>query len=154
MKKLAGSSNCFVCGRDNPCGLKMEFYLDDHNEVVAHFALANFYEGYPGMMHGGVIAAILDEVCGRAFTGHEDEFMVTSKLDIRYRKPVPIGQPLVAKAHQVSHNGRVGIARGEILDQEGNLLAEAEGVYVKIPEEKVRQMDPERSGWRVEPDEK
>jgi len=130
----------------------MEFYLEESGEVVSHFQLSDHYEGYPGVMHGGVIAAILDEVCGRVFTEHEDEFMMTSKLDLRYRKPVPIGQPLVTRAHQVSRKGRVGIAHGEILDAQGTLLAEAEGVYVQVPEEKVKEMDPERSGWRVNPD--
>ena len=153
MKRLADSSNCFVCGRDNPCSLKIAFYLEESGEVVSHFQLSDHYEGYPGIMHGGVIAAILDEICGRAVTSQEDEFMVTSKLELRYRKPVPINQDLVAKARRISRKGRVGIAHGEILDSQGTLLAEAEGVYVQIPEEKVKEMDPQRSGWRVEPDE-
>jgi uncharacterized protein (TIGR00369 family) len=152
MKKLADSTNCFVCGRDNPCSLKIPFYLEDSGEVVSHFKLSDHYEGHPGIMHGGVIAAILDEICGRAITSLEGEFMVTSKLDVRYRKPVPINQDLVAKALLVSRRDRVGTAHGEILDAQGTLLAEAEGVYVQIPEEKVKEMDPERSGWRVEPD--
>jgi uncharacterized protein (TIGR00369 family) len=153
MKKLADSPNCFVCGRDNPCSLKMTFYLEDSGEVHSHFTLSDHYEGYPGITHGGVIAAILDEVCGRALTGHEGEFMMTTKLDLRYRKPVPINQPLMAKAYQISRKGRVGIAHGEILDAQGMLLAEADGVYVQVPEDKVKAMDPEGSGWRVDPDE-
>ena len=60
----------------------------------------------------------------------------------------------MAKARRISRKGRVGIAQGEILDSQGTLLAEAEGVYVQIPEEKVKEMDPQRSGWRVETDEK
>mgnify|MGYP005813068313 CR=1 FL=1 len=142
MKKLGESTNCFVCGLDNACSMKLEFYQDDQGAVVSHAIIPERYEGYPGMTHGGVIAAILDEVCGRTFIDHNTEFMVTAELNIHYRKPVLIDTPIIAKGYQVSREGRVARARGEIVDEQGNLLAEAEGVYVFVPEERIKQNNP------------
>jgi len=73
-------------------------------------------------------------------------------LTVRYRKPVPVNTALIAKGYKVRRKGRVAFARGELLDQAGNILVEANGTYVDIPEEKLNEMDPDQFGWRVTPD--
>jgi acyl-coenzyme A thioesterase PaaI-like protein len=79
--------------------------------------------------------------------------MVTSELTVRYRKPVPLNTPLIAKGYKVGRKGRVAFARGELLDQNGVVLVEARGTYVDIPDEKLQEMNPETFGWRVSSDE-
>ncbi len=94
MRPQPTSRMCFVCGRENPCGLKLKFYEDPENGTVqAEFVVLEMYQGYPGVVHGGVIAAILDEVAGRAVMLRKDHeaFMVTLRLTVRYRKPTPVG---------------------------------------------------------------
>jgi len=154
MKKQATSDRCFVCGRENPISLRLQFYVDMDGDILADITFSEDYQGYPGIVHGGVSAAVLDEICGRAFSDNGDLFMLTSELTVRYRKPVPVNTPLIAKGYKVNRKGRVAFARGELLDQAGNILVEARGTYVDIPEEKLKEMNPEDFGWRVTPDEK
>lgn len=153
MNKQAAGRDCFVCGRKNDFGLKMEFYFDEDGVSVSHVVIPEQYQGYPGTVHGGIIAAILDEVSGRAFSEQGDHFMVTSEINIRYRHPVPVNAPLTVKGFRVRRHGRVAYGKAEIRDETGTLLAEANGVFVDIPEEKIKEMNPEQFGWKVYPDE-
>ncbi|MEL7644950.1 MAG: PaaI family thioesterase [Anaerolineaceae bacterium] len=153
MKKQASSDYCFVCGRENPVSLGLSFFVDENGDTIGHVRFGDQYQGYPGIVHGGVTAAVLDEICGRAFSDNGDQFMVTSELTVRYRKPVPVNTNLIAKGYKVRRRGRVAFARGELLDQTGTVLVEASGTYVDIPEEKLQEMNPESFGWRVTPDE-
>ena len=75
------SNYCFVCGRQNPRGLYMKFFDDGENEVCSEYIVSEEYQGYPGVVHGGVIAAMLDEVVGRvAMIGDHHHFMMSVKL--------------------------------------------------------------------------
>jgi uncharacterized protein (TIGR00369 family) len=153
MQKLPGSRNCFVCGRENPKSLRLEFYFDEEAGIVqAEVNLDESHEGFPGVMHGGVIAAILDEAAGRAWGEEPDRFMVTSELKIRYRKPTPVGEALQVKAWPVRRRGRVSMSHSEVQNCAGEILAEAEAVFVDIPSEQVEEMRSQIDGWRVYPD--
>lgn len=152
IQKQPGSKNCFVCGRENPVGLKMEFYSTGPGEVRAELSVPVHYEGYPGVVHGGIIAAILDESGGRAQMDEPSRFMVTAQLNVRYRKPVPSMSTLVVLGQAGDRRGRVSNAHSEIQDMDGNVLAEAELVLVDIPESQLADVDPEALGWRVYPD--
>jgi len=151
--KQPSSRTCFVCGRENPVGLKMDFYFTAAGESRAEITLPAHYEGYPGVIHGGIIAAILDETGGRAHMDDPDRFMVTAKLDIRYRKPVPSETPLIVLGHAGERHGRVSYAQSEIVNENGEILAEAQLVLVDIPEEQLANVDLEALGWRVYSDE-
>lgn len=154
MRKLPGSRNCFVCGRQNPKSLRLEFFYDDEAAIVqADVELDESHEGFPGVMHGGVIAAMLDEAAGRAWGDEPDRFMVTSELKIRYRKPTPVGQKLQLKAWPSKRKGRVSWSHSELRDQSLEILAEADAVFVDIPPAQVEAMRSEADGWRVYPDE-
>jgi uncharacterized protein (TIGR00369 family) len=153
MKKQANSAQCFVCGVENPHGLHMSFYTSAPGEVTAEYTVPEHFQGYPGVTHGGIIAAILDELTGRVFMQVEPpRFMVTAKLEIRYRKPVPVGQPLRLVGKSVREEGRVAYSSGQIFAQDGTLLAEADAVLVDIPRSLTEGIDPDALGWRVYPD--
>jgi uncharacterized protein (TIGR00369 family) len=145
------ASQCFVCGRDNLYGLHLRFLEDEQGEVTAEYVVPERYQSYPGVVHGGIVAAMLDEVAGRVFMhGDANRFMYTVKLSIRYRKPVPIGKLLTIKGHALRDTGRVGMASSQILDAQSNLLAEADAVYADIPKGELDNFDPAEVGWRVE----
>jgi len=150
--KQPGSKNCFVCGRENPAGLKLDFYTLSAGHAHAEINLPDKFEGYPGIVHGGIIAAILDETGGRAYMDNQHPFMVTAQLNIRYRKPVPIETPLVVHGEAIERRGRVSKAHSEIRNLDGEVLAEAELVLVDIPEEETAGVDLEAQGWHVYPD--
>lgn len=151
--KQPGSSTCFICGRENPVGLKLDFYTIGPGIAKAKLLIPAQYEGYPGVVHGGIVAAILDECGGRAQMTIPDRFMVTAQLNVRYRLPVPSETDLVVVGKAGDRRGRVSYAHSEIQNHEGQILAEAELVLVDIPESQMVDINPEALGWRVYPDE-
>jgi acyl-coenzyme A thioesterase PaaI-like protein len=154
LAKQPNSRHCFVCGLENPVGLHLAFYRVSDDEVLTRVALPEGYQGYPGIAHGGIVASILDEVVGRAAMGAEEtRFMVTAKLQVRYRLPVPVGQPLRVIGKVVSRRGKVAEGRGELRLADGTLAAEADAVLVDVPDMPGGSSDWESLGWRVVPDE-
>ena len=77
---------CFVCGRENPVGLYMTFYDNGDNEVYSDYTVADHYQGYPGVVHGGIVAAMLDEAVGRVamITDHH-HFMMSVNLEVKLK---------------------------------------------------------------------
>lgn len=154
MKKQANSQDCFVCGINNPFGLKMKFYDAGPGEVLAEYTVLSQFQGYPGVVHGGVVAAMLDEVTSRTYMqGDPPKFYVTASLNIRYRKPVPVEEVLKLSGHAIRERGKVVFAKGEIFDGGGSLLAEADAVFVEIPPDLMGNSNASASGWQVYPDE-
>lgn len=148
-QKQPGSKHCFVCGRENPVGLKLDFFTPAPGQARTEVTLTSHYEGYPGVVHGGIIAAILDECGGRAHMEDPRKFMVTAQLNVRYRKPVPTETPLTVIGKAGARHGRVAKAHSEILNMDGEVLAEAELILVDIPESQLAGLDQEALGWRV-----
>lgn len=145
------SHHCFVCGLKNPFGLQLRFYNTAPGEVCVDYTVPVHYQGYPGVVHGGVVAAMLDEAAGRAFMGDPDapRFMYTARMEIRYRKNVPIGQKLKVIGQAGKNKGRTATATSRIFNPEGELLAEAEVLLVDVPAEVVDKVDFETLGWKV-----
>ncbi len=130
--------------------LRMTFYLQDNGIVTSEIVVPEEYAGYPGMVHGGNIVAMMDEAAGRAVTGDEpDRFAVTSQLTVNYRLPVPTNQPLKVTGKLLKKRGKVAQAYGEIRNQEGELLAEANAIFVEIAEDFTEGIDPALMGWKV-----
>lgn len=152
MEKLPGSSGCYVCGRENPISLKLEFYVNESGDVLSEFQFAENYAGYPGMVHGGNIVAVLDETAGRALTTDDpDRFMVTSELKVKYLRPVPTCTNLVVIGTQLKKRGRMAVGHSEIQTKDGVVLATCEAFFVDVTE-KFGEDNLEESGWKVYPD--
>lgn len=148
----ANSRNCFVCGLDNPVGLHLVFYETSPGEVSAEVLLEEKYEGFPDMAHGGVVAAMLDEACGRALMGSDPRhprFMYTARLEIRYRQHVPLNQPLRLQGKALKDRGRLATASASLTTLDGKVLAEADALLVDVPEEDYQGVDLESFGWKV-----
>jgi len=77
----------FVCGIDNPVGLHLSFEEQRPGEVTADCILEEKYEGYPGIVHGGIVASMLDEISSRALMGNPEQprFPFTARINVRYR---------------------------------------------------------------------
>lgn len=144
------SRMCFACGLENPAGLHLHFYDDGADEVVADVTIAPDHQGYPGIVHGGVVAAILDEVGGRTvMIGDHLRFFMTAKMDIKYRRPVPVGSPLRAVGRLVKQRDRVATAHAELRSTEGDVLAEADLLLTGTPAGAFDPSAANRLGWRV-----
>ncbi len=149
--KQPNSRHCFACGMDNPIGLKLQFYQTAPDEVTAEFTAPEDYQGYPGILHGGVTATILDEAVGRAFMGTDptdSNFMYTAELTVKYKKKIPVGKPLKIVGRQGKRMRWTAESKAFLYSEDGTLLAEAKAVLVdlpdKMPTEKLDEL-----GWRV-----
>jgi uncharacterized protein (TIGR00369 family) len=149
--KQPNSDNCFVCGRNNPRGLYMTFYDNGDNEVYSQFTVPDLYQSYPGIVHGGVVAAMLDEVVARvSMIDDHHHFMMSVKLEVKYRHPVPTDTPLRIVGRIVRLRGRLGKAVGEILDPDHVVVAEAAMTLADIPAEMLANANFDALGWRVD----
>lgn len=151
--KQPNSKHCFVCGVENPIGLALEFFETGDGRVAAEPTLPESYQGYPGVVHGGIVAAMLDEIAGRAaMIGDHTHFRLTAKLDIRYRRPVPVGEPIRLQGWVLDDRGRLATAHAEIRLADGTLAAEAEAVLADLPDAPDTEEVLAELGWRVYPD--
>jgi acyl-coenzyme A thioesterase PaaI-like protein len=142
---------CFVCGIDNPIGLKLKFYTDDEGRCVAHFHPRPEHQGYPGHLHGGIISTLLDETMGRVLVP-QGVFALTGRLEVKLRKPVPLDQELTVTGELTRNRSRAYEAIGTILLPDGTLLVEGSGLYIRIPEEDLEKAKEELEFWAVIPD--
>ena len=127
---------CFACGTANPIGLRLEFYRVD-NTVCSDIVLGRQYEGWENMAHGGIVSTLLDEVMSWTLIYFKRAFFVTRKMQIKYVKPVLIGESLTVKGRILREDSRLVEVKGEILDSEGRLLARSGAEFVMVPEEKL-----------------
>lgn len=150
-KSQPSSRQCFVCGVANPAGLKIQFIETTPGEVIADYIVPAEYQGYPGIVHGGIVAAMLDEISGRAHMGSGEDlhFMYTARIEVRYRRHVPVAEPLRLVGRVGKRRGKIATATGAIYDQQDNLLAECESLLVDVPQEAWEGVDLKELGWRV-----
>ncbi len=128
------SRMCFLCGVDNKLGLHGRFFVLESGELVGVFTPRQEHQGYPGRLHGGIIAALLDETIGRAInTAHGDTWGVTIKFSMRLRQPVPLEREVKVVGRITRDTARVFEGTGEVLLEDGTVAAEGEGTYVKLP---------------------
>jgi uncharacterized protein (TIGR00369 family) len=153
MKKQSQSRHCFVCGVQNEFGLKMSFYQIEPGKIESRISVPARFQGYPGIVHGGIIAAMLDEVSGRSIMTDPPRWKVTAQLNIRYRRPVPVETPLHLIGKVISDEGRFARVMGEIYDGAGVLLASAEALLADIPANLQAEAVFETDEWKVYPDE-
>ncbi|MDY6971955.1 MAG: PaaI family thioesterase [Thermodesulfobacteriota bacterium] len=129
--------HCFACGTANPIGLDLQFYRNG-NAVCSDITLGRNYEGWQNMAHGGIISTILDELMSWTILYFEKVFFVTRKMEIKYIRPVLIGEPFVAKANLIETSKSSSIkAKGEIRDNRQRILAKSTGEFVVLPKEKL-----------------
>ena len=152
MNQQPNSRNCFVCGLENPVGLKLRFHDDGVGEVRCQYRIGAEYQGYPGIAHGGIVAAIVDEVVGRvAMIADPNHFMMTVRMEVTYRQPVPVETPLTIVGKPVKMRGRLARAVGEVRLPDGSLAVEAALTLVDLPEPVRAGGSLEALGWKVYP---
>lgn len=152
MKKLRQptSLGCFACGRNNPVGLHLEWFNNyDEHQVETTFTLDDNYSSYPGTMHGGIIATILDETSGRAILLDNDfnRLMVTLKMEMVYKKNTPTNTPLKAVGRVLKDSGSRAQVEGEIILPDGTVSAKCTSILYKIPQAVKDKWGPEADEW-------
>ncbi len=126
------SADCFVCGINNPHGFKAQFYELENDSVIALVKSDFFYQSYPGRMHGGLSATALDEVMGRAMLMRDENVWgVTTDMQLRYRKPVPLGETLRVIGRITKYRHLCDV-EGEILSEDGTVVVSATARYMRL----------------------
>lgn len=151
--KQPNAKHCFVCGTDNHNGLQMSFYDDNHETVASTVTIDDRFQGYPGIVHGGILATVLDEAVGRvAMIGDHHHFMMTVKLTAQYRHPVPLNTELKVEGKIIKLRGRLGKAQGEIILPDGTVACDAELTLANMPDEMASESRLNDLGWELIPD--
>lgn len=152
MKKLQQptSLSCFGCGKDNPFGLKLKWYNNfEKKQVETDFELSDHYCSYPGTVHGGILATILDETSGRAvlLTNDFSRLMVTLKMEVVYKHNTPTNTPLKAVGRILRDGGSRAQVEGEILLPDGTVTCSCKSILFKIPKAVQDKWGPEADEW-------
>lgn len=130
---------CFGCCPHNEHGLHMEFY-EDGDEIVSILTPDEHYQSWSNTLHGGIQAVMLDEICGWTVARKLQTTGVTSKLELRYVKPVHIkNQRLTLRAHLTATRHQVAIIEAELWNCEQELCTKAKAIYFTTPQEKARE---------------
>lgn len=153
-QKQPNSKKCFVCGVENPIGLNLSFYDTAPGRVEATWIPRSHFQGFPGIVHGGIIAAALDEAATRTVLGAygSTRMVVTASLEVRYRRPVPVDAELLVTGMLKEDKGEVIRASSKIEDRNGQILATAEAVMVETPAALTEKLRLAPEDWKVYPD--
>ncbi len=146
--KQFSSKMCFVCGINNEFGLKSSFYEMEDNELVGIFEPKKSHQGYPGRLHGGIASTILDETIGRAILIKDKNIWgVTVDLNLKFRKPIPLDQPVKVIAKLTNENSRFFEGEGKIVLENGDIAVSAKGKYFKLSLDKITDEDFTKDQW-------
>jgi acyl-coenzyme A thioesterase PaaI-like protein len=122
---------CFVCGKDNPDGLHLEFEPEGATGVRTTFVIPDRFQGFAGIAHGGILTTILDE-CMVNTVWLRGSTAVTARLEVRLRRPVSVGERVTFRAEVVRESSnRFEVASQARLD-DGTLIADGKALLVKI----------------------
>jgi acyl-coenzyme A thioesterase PaaI-like protein len=154
--KQPNSRMCFLCGLENPVGLHLHFHETGPGVIETTYLPPDHFQGYPGVLHGGIVAAILDEVAGRTHMGSDPgnpRFMFTAKLEVKYRHIVPIGKRLKVIGKAGKQRAKSAEAWAGIYNAETNeLLAEGSALLIDVPQEQFDLSRLDELGWKIYPE--
>jgi acyl-coenzyme A thioesterase PaaI-like protein len=155
-RKQPNSKMCFICGLQNRVGLHLHIYETAPGVVEALYTAPEHFQGYPGVLHGGIVGALIDEISGRAHMGSDPaapRFMYTAKLEVKYRRNVPIGHALRVVGKAGRSRGKSAEAWGGIyMADTGELLAEGTTLMIDVPAHALDVARLDELGWKVYPD--
>ena len=142
---------CFACGPHNPGGLHLTFSQEGDTVVTTYTGMAH-HQGFPGVIHGGVISGLLDEVMSRVPV-LEGQWGMSAKLDVRFRLPIRVGDVLTATAQKDGGRGSIMRTSARITLPDGRVAAEATATFALLPPDALADMAqdyPELAKtWRV-----
>lgn len=127
---------CFACGRANPDGMALDIRRTGAG-VELDYVVPEKFCGWKGVVHGGIIATMLDELAAWACT-EAGSNAVTAELLVRYRRPVSTGQKLRGFGRVVEERGRLLVAESRLVDEQGVVLADARAKMMKVEAQVIR----------------
>jgi len=129
--KLETNGNCFVCGKNNPNGLRLSFEIDKEKQTLkTTFVASPTYQGWDGIVHGGILSTLLDEAMANLVyeLGYQ---AVTASIEIRFKKPAPILKPLLIFGELTEVSKRLIRAKAHIAQEDGAILATGTSTFMR-----------------------
>ncbi len=130
MPRLEDQDTCFACGRENPDGLQLPIVADE-NGARFTWVVPEKYQGWVGIVHGGIVATMLDELMSWAVKPRGYSTL-TAEMSVRFRKPVPVGKGISGAGWITGEEGRLVYARSRLVDSAGVVLVEATAKLWKV----------------------
>ena len=141
---------CFECGELSAHGLHLALHVAGET-CWTEVTLRPDFQGWDGIAHGGIVATLLDEVMAWALASH-GAWAVTAKLEIEYKRPIPIGAPIRGEGRMVERRRRLLTTSGRLFDPAtGDAYAVANGLYVTGPDARREELQA-RYGFRLVPE--
>ena len=131
--------DCFGCGNRNTEGLQIDFTIDGL-KVSGRFTPRKSHQGFPGVAHGGIAAAAMDEAMGWAMYA-AGAWAMTARMQVKYRRPLRLGEEVIVSAETVRDRGRRLEATAQITTLNGEVICEADGLFLRMPESESQKMD-------------
>jgi len=129
-KELVRDNFCFVCGRENPKGMHLKFRRES-GKVFSRFSLPEYYQGYGGIVHGGIIALILDEAMAH-LQDYQERFL-TGKLTVKFHSPLKVNEEVIVESWIEESKKRFKVTKAKMVRvKDSELIAQAEAImFVK-----------------------
>ena len=137
--RLPSFSYCFCCGESHAKGLKAKFYVEG-DYVVCKYVPSIDYCGYPGILHGGISATLLDEAMTWAASVFNKKFHYAGEVNVRYRAPVSSDEEVLVRASVTGTFKKWVVVKGEIIDANDKTLVKSEGKYYPLTDEQDRSI--------------
>jgi len=132
MKELPHTHSCFVCGESNPIGLNLRFETDGRT-VQTRFTPRPEHIGFKQVVHGGLIATVLDEIMVWACVAQTKRFAYCAELTVRFQNPLRPGEETIATAEMAANRrDKIFEVKSELKDSTGKILAAATGKYIPV----------------------
>jgi len=121
---------CFACGKGNPIGLKLDFRFDGE-EYVTEFEVRPEYQGWAGIVHGGLLATVLDETMARLLW-EKDLNAITGRLNVRYHDRLAVGESVTVRARITKQRSPLVETSAKAAKADGTVVAEATAVSMEV----------------------
>jgi uncharacterized protein (TIGR00369 family) len=132
MRDFTNDQHCFVCGQHNAAGLRLSFREDaSGGGVVAEVVFPAHLQGWQGVVHGGLLATVLDEIMVQAATA-KGIHCVTAEITVKYREPAATGEPYTIVGKVLEARGKLVMAESSLRDASGKVRAQASGKLFKL----------------------
>lgn len=139
LDRLPTSRGCFVCGSENPIGLRVQFERTPSG-VRTEVCPGHRFEGFDGVLQGGVVAGLMDDAMWYAIFGGPGTITMTAELTVRYKAPVPVETPLTVTGQIIEQRRSLFTCAAAITGPDGRLLAEASGKFMTAPKSLVDKL--------------
>ena len=140
---------CYACGKRNAHGLQMEFRIEG-DTIVSDFQPEIYHQGFPGVLHGGIVSTLMDEVLNRtSLLADHPQWTMTGRLEVRFRRQVPCGPVLRLRARLDKQRGRMYQSSGTLTlaEDEGTILVEGQGAFMALSDDMAQSLLQEYPGF-------